>query len=67
MTKFLDHADLHARGIKYSKAQLWRLSKAGKFPKPVKLNPSGSSPNNYCEDEVDAWSEARKAARDQAA
>ena len=54
--RFLDHADLHARGIKYSKCQLWRLWCAGKFPRPVKLS---SSRNAWLESDIDKWIEAR--------
>jgi len=54
MTKLLDHADLRARGIKYSRPQLWRMWTAGQFPKPVKLS---SQRNAWLEDETDAWVE----------
>ena len=64
MTRFLDHADLRAVGIKYSKCQLWRLWTAGKFPKPVKLS---AARNVWRADEIDAWLGARIAERDQVA
>ncbi len=38
-----------------------RLSRAGKFPKPVI---TGNRTVNFVEDEVDAWIEAHIAARD---
>jgi predicted DNA-binding transcriptional regulator AlpA len=34
--RFIDHAGLKTKGITYSKAHLWRLINAGKFPVPVK-------------------------------
>jgi hypothetical protein len=40
MSKLLDYAALHDRGIRYSKPHLWRLWTAGKFPKPIKLSAS---------------------------
>jgi prophage regulatory protein len=61
MTRLLDHADLHARGIKYSKAQLWRLWNAGKFPRPIKLS---TSKNAWDEVEINEWLAAKLAARD---
>jgi prophage regulatory protein len=50
--KLLDYADLRERGIKYSKAQLWRLSKAGKFPKPMKLS---INRNAWADTDIDEW------------
>jgi prophage regulatory protein len=50
--RLLDHADLQARGIKYSKAQLWRLWTAGKFPRPIKLS---ASRNAWTEKQIDDW------------
>jgi predicted DNA-binding transcriptional regulator AlpA len=63
MTQLLDYADLKDRGIKYSKAQLWRLWNADKFPKPVKLS---AVRNAWRADEIDAWIEQRIAERDRA-
>ena len=54
MSKLLDYDDLHARGIKYSKAQLWRLWCAGKFPKPIKVS---ASRNCWLESDIDQWVE----------
>lgn len=59
--KLLDHAALRDRGVPYGKVQLWRLEKAGKFPKRVALSPSRIA---WIESEVDAWIKKRVAARD---
>jgi prophage regulatory protein len=58
--KLLDHAALRDRGVPYGKVQLWRLEKAGKFPKRVPISPSRVA---WVEQEIDAWIEARVAAR----
>jgi prophage regulatory protein len=49
------------KGISYSKAQLYRLIKAGKFPRPIKL---GEHRIAFVESEIDAFIAARIAARD---
>jgi prophage regulatory protein len=64
MTLLLDYGDLQGRGIKYSKTHLWRLSKAGKFPQPVKLGPGR---NAWLESEIDDFVASRIAARGDAA
>jgi prophage regulatory protein len=61
--RLIPYEDLRAKCIRYSKPHLWRLEKAGKFPKRV---PVGASRYGYVEDEVDAWISARIAARDEA-
>ena len=60
--KLIDKIGLRAKGIAYSDCQLWRLWKAGKFPRPVKLGPGR---NAWVEDEIDAWIDGRIVARDQ--
>jgi prophage regulatory protein len=66
--RFLNYEDLKAKGISYSKPHIWRLNKlpAGdprKFPDPIKgLGPE----NTWAENEIDAYVEARVAARDAA-
>lgn len=59
--RLLDYEDLRQRGIKYSRPQIWRLIKAGRFPKPIKL---GANRNAWVESEIDALIEARIAERD---
>lgn len=62
--QLLDEADLTARGIRpKSRAQRWRLIKAGQFPKPLKIG----SRNLWSSDEVDAFIAARMERRDQVA
>jgi prophage regulatory protein len=43
------------KGIKYHPSHLWKLVRAGKFPKPVKLIGKLAWP----EDEIDEWLDAR--------
>ena len=59
--KLLPYDALKEKGILYSKAHLWRLVKAGTFPKPIKL---GAGRNAWVESELDRWIESRMAARD---
>jgi prophage regulatory protein len=61
MTKLLSFDDLKARGINYSRSQLYRKAKAGTFPKPIRL---GENRSAFHEDEVEAWLQERLAARD---
>ena len=53
--------DLAGKGVRYSKAHLWRLIKAGRFPKPVK---GLSSENAWLESDIDAYIAALVAERD---
>jgi prophage regulatory protein len=57
----LDHDGLNAKGIKYSKAHLWRLVKVGKFPAPIRL---GEARSAWVESEIDKWIADRIAERD---
>ena len=60
--QLLDEADLTARGIRpKSRAQRWRLIKAGQFPKPLKIG----SRNLWSSDEVDAFIAERLSQRDE--
>jgi len=60
--KLLDADDLWACGIKFSRQHLFRLIKAGKFPRPIKLG--GGGRNTWIADEIDAWIAARISERD---
>jgi len=61
--KLLNDDDLTERGVEpRSKAQRWRLIKAGKFPRPIKIG----TRNLWPEDEIDAFIKARIAERDNA-
>jgi prophage regulatory protein len=60
--KLLAYDDLRpSKGIRYSKVQLWRLEKAGKFPKRIPLGPAR---HGWSEDEIDAWIASKIAERD---
>jgi prophage regulatory protein len=60
--KILSYADLRSeRGIQFSKVHLWRLERAGKFPKRVSL---GKARHGWLETEIDEWIVARLAERD---
>ena len=52
MQTLLDDDDLTARGVRpKSKTQRWRLTKAGKFPRPVKQG----CRNTYIESEIEEY------------
>lgn len=53
------HDDLRAIGIRYSRAQLFRLMGRGLFPRPIKID----SRNAWVASEIQNWLEARKAER----
>lgn len=57
----IPYRELKARGVPYSKPHLWRLERAGKFPKRV---PIGAARYGYIEAEIDAYIAALVAARD---
>lgn len=59
--KLLSHTALQEKGISYSKVQIWRLIKAGRFPAAVKLGPGR---NAWVETEIDRWIEERIAERE---
>jgi predicted DNA-binding transcriptional regulator AlpA len=59
----IDYDGLQRRGIRYSRAHLWRLWTAGKFPKPIKLS---AGRNVWLESEIDAWLKCHVAERDYA-
>ena len=52
------------RRVGLSKPSIYRLEKAGRFPKRIKLAASASG---YLESEIDAWLAGRIAERDQGA
>ena len=49
------------KGIPYSKPHLWRLIRAGKFVRPLRL---GENRIAFSEQEIDAFLEAKVAERD---
>lgn len=65
--KLLSHAELADKGIRYTPVHLWRLARAGKFPRPVKLGAGPTARNAWPEDEIDRWIADRIAERDEAA
>jgi prophage regulatory protein len=52
------------KGIRYCRDHTRRLSKSGRFPKPVQLSNRRIA---YIEEEIDAWIAAKLAARDSCA
>ncbi len=58
--KLIGYDGLRERGITLSRVQLWRNMKAGTFPKAIMV---GASTRAWAEDEIDAWIEAKLAAR----
>ena len=61
--RLIPYEALAAKCIPYSKPHLWRLEKAGKFPKRV---PIGAGRYGYVESEIDAHLEQKIAQRDAA-
>jgi prophage regulatory protein len=59
--RILSYADLADRGIKYSKVQLWRLEKNGKFPRRI---PVGPARHGWLESEIDGYLRQKVEARD---
>jgi prophage regulatory protein len=52
---------LKAKGVTLGRCQVWRLEKAGKFPKHINISTNRTA---WIESEVDEWIAARIAARD---
>jgi len=62
--RLLTYADLKPeRGIPYSSTHLWRLIKAGKFPKPMKGSGPGSL-NLWTDEQIDDHIKSLIAERD---
>jgi prophage regulatory protein len=59
--RLISHEDLKSKDISYSKPHLWRMEKAGKFPKRV---PIGAGRYGYVEGEIDRHVDELIAARD---
>ena len=63
--KLLSMTELRTvKGVSYSRPHLFRLIKAGTFPRPIKL---GENRNAWLEAEVDKWIEDRVALSREAA
>jgi prophage regulatory protein len=61
-TKIISQKELATR-VPYSTVQIWRLEKAGNFPRRIKLGPNRVG---WVEDEVEAWLRQRMEDRDAA-
>jgi prophage regulatory protein len=60
--KILSYEDLRKeKGVVYSRVHLWRLEKAGQFPKRVQL---GAARHGWLDREIDDWIMGRLAKRD---
>jgi prophage regulatory protein len=62
--RLIPYEELGAKGIRLSRVQLWRLERAGKFPRRVPTSPGRHA---WVEEEIDQHIEALIAARDAAA
>jgi prophage regulatory protein len=58
--KLLDYDGLAERGIKFSDTHIWRLIRAGDFPKPLKIG----NRNHWAEAEIDRYIERKLTERD---
>ena len=61
--RVLNDDGLRDRGIRYSRPQLWRLEKAGRFPRRIRL---GDNRIAWVESEIDQYLLDRIAERDAA-
>jgi prophage regulatory protein len=63
--RLISYDDLRpVKGIRYSRVQLWRLERDGRFPKRVSVGPARHA---WVEAEIDRYIEERIRARDEAA
>jgi prophage regulatory protein len=60
--KLLDLDGLDAKGIRFSDTHIWRLIRAGGFPKPVKIG----NRLHWLEEEIDEYVAAKLLERDNA-
>jgi predicted DNA-binding transcriptional regulator AlpA len=66
--RLLSYADLRQLGIPFSRVWIHKLVQNGRFPRPLKLAANHDGGVNLWEKaEIDAWIDARVAARDQKA
>jgi prophage regulatory protein len=63
MIRLIGYDELKGRGIPHSKMQLWRLEKAGRFPRRVRIS---AARYGYIEAEIDQFINDRIAERDSA-
>lgn len=61
MVVCLSFPDLRERGIRYTRQHLYRLIKANKFPRPIRL---GENRLAWIESEIDQYLKQRIAERD---
>jgi prophage regulatory protein len=59
--KIIPYESLKSKGIPLSKCQIWRLEKAGKFPKRVSVS---AARHGWVEREIDAYVANKIAARE---
>jgi prophage regulatory protein len=59
--RLIPYEALRSKGISYSKVQLWRLERAGKFPRRV---PIGAGRHAWVESELDNFIDQKIADRD---
>jgi prophage regulatory protein len=62
--RLIAYDDLRIKGIRYSKSQLWRLERDGRFPKRVRIGPQH---HGWVEEEIDQLIADRIRERDGAA
>ena len=64
--QLLDYDGRRAKGINYSKVQLWRKAKEGSFPAPIRLGEGGEGRGRiaWVESEIDDWIAQQIAKRD---